>query len=222
MSEAYQFYFQYCRNGHMLYSRHGPISQNHCQTCGQPFLSKCENCSAQVPNTFHSVVYFINRQPVNIPRRPDFCKSCGESYPWSSIPQVPSDTKGFWDMIHPAVIKAARKRYESGHYADAVEAALKALNVAVKKIYRENTGEELDGVPLMRKAFSPNHPVILLESQDTHTGKDIQQGYMDLFAGAMAGIRNPKAHDLIEIDETRAIHHLFVASLLFHKLDERQ
>jgi uncharacterized protein (TIGR02391 family) len=125
-------------------------------------------------------------------------------------------------MIHPAVIKAARKRYESGHYADAVEAALKALNVAVKKIYRENTGEELDGVPLMRKAFSPNHPVILLESQDTHTGKDIQQGYMDLFAGAMAGIRNPKAHDLIEIDETRAIHHLFVASLLFHKLDERQ
>jgi len=119
------------------------------------------------------------------------------------------------------VANAARKRYESGHFADAVEAALKALNVTVKTIYQEKTGEELDGVTLMRKAFSPNRPVIILDNQDTQSGRDIQQGYMDLFAGAMAGIRNPKAHDIIEIDEGRAIHHLFLTSLLFYKLDER-
>jgi len=98
---------------------------------------------------------------------------------------------------------------------------MKALIVTVKTIYREKANEELDGVALMRKAFSPQRPTIILENQDSQIGRDIQQGYMDLFAGAIAGIRNPKAHDVIEIDEKRAIHHLFLASLLFYKLDER-
>jgi len=43
---------------------------------------------------------------------------------------------------------------------------------------------------------------------------------MLLFAGAMRSIRNPKAHANIEIDHVRALHHLFVASLLMSKLDE--
>jgi len=44
---------------------------------------------------------------------------------------------------------------------------------------------------------------------------------MQIFAGAMTGIRNPKAHANIVIDRNRAIHLLFLASLLFFKLDER-
>jgi hypothetical protein len=46
-------------------------------------------------------------------------------------------------------------------------------------------------------------------------------GYMDIFAGAMTGIRNPKAHENMTITKNRAIHHLFLASLLFNRLDER-
>ena len=74
----------------------------------------------------------------------------------------------------------------------------------------------------MHTAFSPNSPIIVLDDLSTSTGKDIQQGYMELYAGAMSGIRNPKAHGNILIDEKRAIHLLFVASLLFYKLDERR
>ena len=44
---------------------------------------------------------------------------------------------------------------------------------------------------------------------------------MEIFAGAMTGIRNPKAHsNIIDIDEKRAIHLIYLASLLMYKLDE--
>jgi hypothetical protein len=43
---------------------------------------------------------------------------------------------------------------------------------------------------------------------------------MQLFAGAMTGIRNPKAHGNVAINDTRAISLLFLASLLRSKLDE--
>jgi len=43
---------------------------------------------------------------------------------------------------------------------------------------------------------------------------------MQIFAGSMTGIRNPKAHGNLNITRERGIHLLFLASLLFHKLDE--
>jgi hypothetical protein len=55
----------------------------------------------------------------------------------------------------------------------------------------------------------------------SESGRNIQQGYMDIFAGAMTGIRNPKAHGNIQIDSKQAIHLLFLASLLLHKLDKQ-
>src|SRR5437764_14744847 len=38
----------------------------------------------------------------------------------------------FWSVLHPGVTQIARPRFEAGHYADAVEAALKDLNSKVK------------------------------------------------------------------------------------------
>ncbi len=43
---------------------------------------------------------------------------------------------------------------------------------------------------------------------------------MYIFAGAMTGIRNPKAHDNLTISIERATHFIFLASLLMYKLDE--
>jgi uncharacterized protein (TIGR02391 family) len=130
------------------------------------------------------------------------------------------DATGVWSLLHPKVVETARSRFESGHYADAVEATFKALSTSVKDRHKAKTGEELDGVHLMRKAFTPSKPSILLDDLASETGRNIQQGYMDIFAGSIAGIRNPKAHDNIHITPERAIHHLMIASLLFHKLDE--
>ncbi len=43
-----------------------------------------------------------------------------------------------------------------------------------------------------------------------------------MYAGAMIGIRNPKAHENMVIDKSGAIHRLTFASLLMFKLDERK
>lgn len=130
-------------------------------------------------------------------------------------------TEDFWTRLHPSVVQASRTRFETGHYADAVEAALKELNQRVKDHVRKKTWQELDGAGLMTTAFSPKNPVIVLADLSTADGKNIQQGYMQIFAGAMTGIRNPKAHSNVSIDEKRAIHHLHLASLLHYVFDER-
>jgi uncharacterized protein (TIGR02391 family) len=126
-----------------------------------------------------------------------------------------------WGLMHPTIAKVSRSRFESGHYADSVEAAFKEINSAVKSIYESETGEELDGASLMQRAFSPNKPIICIGDFSTESGRNIQQGYMQIYAGAMTGIRNPKAHENLEIDSSRANHFLILASLLMFKLDER-
>jgi uncharacterized protein (TIGR02391 family) len=131
-----------------------------------------------------------------------------------------TDAGGLWALIHSAIATAARSRFESNHYADAVEAALKEVNSRVKAKVKDATGREIDGAALMTTAFSLQNPKIELDDLATASGRDIQQGYIQIFAGAMTGIRNPKAHGNISIDEKRAIHLLFLASLLMYKLDE--
>ena len=83
------------------------------------------------------------------------------------------------------------------------------------------TGEELDGAGLMRKAFSPSNPIIRLADVEHKSGHDTQQGYMDIFAGVMTGIRNPKAHDNESITKEDALRKLIMISLLMYKIDSR-
>lgn len=90
----------------------------------------------------------------------------------------------------------------------------------VKVYVKAKTGQELDGAPLMNHAFSVDRPIIILDNLGTDTGRNIQKGYMQIFAGSMTGIRNPKAHANLTIEEARAIHFIFLASLLMYKLDE--
>jgi uncharacterized protein (TIGR02391 family) len=136
------------------------------------------------------------------------------------VPNQDSD-ESIWSDIHPKIVSVVKTRFETEHYADAVESALKEVNSVVKDIVRRKTGNELDGANLMRTAFSPNNPIIVLDDLSTETGRNIQQGYMEIFAGAMIGIRNPKAHDNITITEIRAKHFIYLASLLMHKINER-
>jgi uncharacterized protein (TIGR02391 family) len=127
----------------------------------------------------------------------------------------------FWNDIHPKIAVVSKSRYEAQHYADSVESALKEVNNCVKNIYKRKTGKELDGADLMHTAFSPNNPTIVLSDLSTDSGKSMQQGYMEVFAGAMTGIRNPKAHENLDITENRARHFIYLASLLMQKIDEK-
>jgi uncharacterized protein (TIGR02391 family) len=136
--------------------------------------------------------------------------------------QRPDTLNTFWDLLHPKVVEVSKSRFETNHFADSVEAALKEVNNIVKGIVKKSTGKEYDGADLMNRAFSLQNSIIVLDDLSTETGKAIQIGYMQIFSGAMTGIRNPKAHENITIDSQRAIHFLFLASLLMYKIDEKK
>ena len=139
----------------------------------------------------------------------------------TNVEEVPTPTDWFWELVHPGVGALARRRFEAGFFGDAVEASFKEVNDVAKRIVREVDGRELDGARLMNAAFSPNKPLIRLTALATETDRNIQQGYMQIMAGAMIGIRNPKAHGNLNPSASRALHLICLASLLMHKIDER-
>ena len=122
--------------------------------------------------------------------------------------------------IHPLISKVAKEKYFNNHYADSVESAFKEINHRCKKIYKNKTGQEDDGASLMNMLFTPNNPQLIFEDLNTETGKNIQKGYMQIFSGAMTGIRNPKAHENQSLDKESAYRRLVFASLLMDKIDE--
>lgn len=138
-----------------------------------------------------------------------------------SSPAQPQDDDSLWSKLHPAVTQVARGRYEAKQYADAVLASLRELNTKIKNYVKKATGLEYDGADLMLRAFSVNNPIVRLGDLSTEDGKNIQQGYMQIFAGAMTAIRNPKSHSNVTIDADRAVDLLHFASLLHHVFDER-
>ena len=112
---------------------------------------------------------------------------------------------------------SSRRLMSDGHYARAVEEAFKCLNNAVKA---KSGFAELDGDRLMRQAFSANGPKLRLNNWDSTSEKDEQRGYMDIFAGSMTGIRNPRAHEHELIDEPEvALELLVLANHLMRKLE---
>jgi len=130
------------------------------------------------------------------------------------------DNSSFWDFIHPKIRVIAKRKFDNEFYADAVETSLKELNNIVKVEYKNISGEELDGARLMQKVFSVNNPVFQFADISTETGRNIQQGYMNIFSGAMIGIRNPKAHNNLNPDKIKSIHLLQIASFMMLKLEE--
>jgi len=117
--------------------------------------------------------------------------------------------------LHPEIARAASGLYRDGHYANAIENAVKALNGLV----RLRSGDELDGVPLMQQAFSPKAPALRFNELKDQSDRDEQLGFMMMFSGALAGLRNPRAHKLIKDDPERALEFIAFVSLLAKLLD---
>ncbi len=117
----------------------------------------------------------------------------------------------------PELQSVSRKLFADGHYAQAVAQSLICLNNNVKE--KSELADE-DGASLMRKAFSANSPVLRINDNSTQSEKDEQLGYMDIFAGAMTGIRNPRVHEHELVDDPdQALELLSLANHLFRKLD---
>jgi uncharacterized protein (TIGR02391 family) len=118
----------------------------------------------------------------------------------------------------PDLHKIVSKLYSDGHHARAVEAAFKYLNNLVKE--RANA-TSYDGANLMKQVFSVNSPVLRLNSGTTVSERDEQLGYMEIMAGCMTGIRNPRAHEHDwEDPELRALELLCLANHLVEKVKQ--
>lgn len=118
--------------------------------------------------------------------------------------------------LHPEIDRAASKLYHDGHYANAVESAVKALNGLV----RMRSRLEEDGSKLMDQAFGGKEPALPFNKLADESDRNEQQGFHMLFKGAVAGLRNPRAHSFVEDSPERALEFIAFVSLLAKILDE--
>ncbi len=113
--------------------------------------------------------------------------------------------------------QASGPLFRDRYYARAVEEAFKCLNNAVKDKSGLTNG---DGAGLMQTVFSAQSPILMLNAFQSRSDRDEQLGYMQIFAGSMTGIRNPRAHDHELTDAPDAALELLVlANHLMRKLN---
>ena len=125
-----------------------------------------------------------------------------------------------YDLLrfHPRIVEASRSQFKSGHYSDAIFRAFRCIEILVKE--KSGVRNEI-GPNLMHRVFNEKSPIIKLNSLEQDFEIDEQSGFRFLYAGAMVGIRNPKAHAEIEQkDPYRTLEYLSLASLLAKRLEE--
>ena len=128
------------------------------------------------------------------------------------------DLLGSFDnqITFTGLIRCTRALFADGHYSVAVEKAF----VYVENLVKQRSGlSKKYGSKLMKTAFSVQNPLISLNAGVTDSEINEQLGYMEVFAGAMTGIRNPRAHAHDWIDEPKeALELLVFANLLVRKI----
>jgi len=124
--------------------------------------------------------------------------------------------------LHSRIKEVVGKKYENGHYAEAVESAFKEVIKRVKDYVNAKVSNNVDGSKAMGRAFDfdRQNPLIKFNNLKSEEEKDEQRGIAFLFKG-IVGIRNRKAHENITLnDPYRALEYLALASLLMRLLDE--
>jgi uncharacterized protein (TIGR02391 family) len=137
----------------------------------------------------------------------------------AKIEETPITPNKLYDLLkfHPKIVEASRSQFRSGHYADAIFNALRCIEILV----RAKSGLRKRGTALMHDVFSEKKPLIKLNAMQEEYEIDEQTGFRFIYAGAMQGIRNPKAHAQVkQKDPYRTLEYLALASLLAKRLDE--
>jgi uncharacterized protein (TIGR02391 family) len=125
-------------------------------------------------------------------------------------------------ITHPLIKQASENHFKNEAYRPAVLDAMIRLEEMIKekaKFPKDNRGKELSGVPLMHKVFDPDKPILNWCKAKRQIERDELEGYKHVFAGAMQGIRDPKAHAIFEISSMRAVKLLTLATLLAELVD---
>ncbi|SHV09018.1 TIGR02391 family protein [Mycobacteroides abscessus subsp. abscessus] len=125
--------------------------------------------------------------------------------------------------LHPWIWSGASSLWQSGHYREAVEGAIKKMNAETQnKVGRRDLSE----TKLFQESFSTDEPkagkVRLRRMKDdgSDTYKSVQRGAMALAEGVFAGIRNPLSHEADqELSEQEALEYLAALSVLARWVD---
>ncbi len=127
-----------------------------------------------------------------------------------------------WNYIHPKIQKVSKGQYLSGFYANAVENAFKEINARTKRIYANvcpNTPIP-DGAAAMTKVYSSQKPIVEFCDRQTKSGQNTQLGFMEMAEGAMIALRDPVAHENLNISQADAMRQIMFASMIMYKIDE--
>lgn len=119
--------------------------------------------------------------------------------------------------FHLEIERVSGQLFRDGHYK---QAALEAYIRVIDEV-KARSGLNLDGDPLMNRAFGfeKQTPVIQFNTLHTDAEKDEQKGLMFLYKG-IVGLRNSKAHsNRLFNDPNRAHEYLALASLLMRLLE---
>jgi uncharacterized protein (TIGR02391 family) len=128
-------------------------------------------------------------------------------------PQVFYATEQLQRGLHPKIENEARPQFLIGKYELGVFAALKAVEIRVRRL--GGYADEVVGADLMNKAFGPNGPL-----KDPSATKGEADGTRALFVGAYGVFRNPVGHREVNYDEVaEAAEAVGTASLLMRILD---
>ncbi len=105
-----------------------------------------------------------------------------------------SDVLGLFDatVTDETIRSTCRPLFAGGHYAVAAEKACICLETAVKEL---SGMDDRYGADLMQHVFRMESPVLRFNDLRSKSEKSEQQGYMHLYTGVMAGIRNPRARE---------------------------
>ena len=128
--------------------------------------------------------------------------------------------------LHDWVWSGAKSLWQSGHYREAVEGAIKKLNAETQnKVGRRDVSE----TNLFQQAFSLDGPApgkarlrrMTPDASDTY--RSVQRGAMAFAEGMFAGIRNPLSHEADqELSEQEALEYLAALSVLARWVDESE
>jgi len=148
-----------------------------------------------------------------IARKQEIRANLGESAPKLSAAE-----------LHPWVWSGASSLWQSGHFREAVEGALKKVNAETQnKVGRRDVSE----TDLFKQAFSLDRPTTgksrlrRMTSDGSKTYDSVQRGAMYLAEGIFAGIRNPLSHEAVqELGEQQALEYLAALSVLARWVDE--
>lgn len=126
--------------------------------------------------------------------------------------------------LHPWIWSGASSLWNSGHYREAIEGAIRKLNAeAQNKLARRDVSE----TDLFNQAFSEqsaaakNPRLHRMPDDGGKTFKSVQRGARMFAEGVFAGIRNPLAHETDqEMPEQQALEYLAALSVLARWVDD--